>query len=188
MIAIILGPDFSVITGPLIPWLALGAGLAIFRAYYLGQVIYFTGRSGLELMASVATVAVTAALALLLIPGQGAIGAAIALTAGQAAACAVFLTGAYGETVLPLPWRDFLGIGAWAAAGYAAAVGLTRLAGDTPAGVVLELLAIAVTLFGAARAYNIMNFNDIMSELVSLAGSVSAAEHSEPPAAPPNTD
>ena len=188
LVAIILGPDFSAITGPLIPWLALGAGLAIFRAYYLGQVIYFTGRSGLELMASVATVAVTTGLAFVLIPVQGAVGAAISLAAGQAAACTVFLAGAYGETVMPMPWRDFAGIGAWAAAGYAGTLAVSRMAGETPVSVVLELLCIGLTLFGAARVYNIMNFNDILTELTSLAGNVGVAEPGEAPPAPPSND
>ena len=175
-VAIILGPDFSAPTGPLIPWLALAAGLTIFRSYYLGQVIYFTGRSGLELVASISTVAITALLGVILIPANGAVGAAIALASGQAAACAVFLLGANGSSVLPLPWRDFLGIAAWAAGGYAAALAITHAAGDEPIGIALQLIAIGLSFVAAVRVYNIMNLNDILSEFASLAGNLGFAE------------
>ena len=52
----------------------------------------------------------------------------------------------------------------------------------------MELLVIGVTLLGAARAYNIMNFNDILSELTNLAGNVGVAEQGKTPPVPPSND
>ena len=187
LVATILGPDFAAATAPLLPWFALAAGLTIFRSYYLGQVIYFTGSSRLELAASIATVCVTASLAFLLVPGHGAIGAAIAMASGQAAACVVFLVSALSrpDSPMPLPWRDFLLIGIWAAGGYAMALAIDNTFDDTAMSDILEGVVIGLTMWGAARTYNIMNFNDIVSDFNSLAGRVGLIGDGDPGPAPP---
>ena len=174
LIALILGPDFASATGPLIPWFALAAGFSIFRSYYLGQLIYFTGSSRLELLASIATVGLTAGLALLLIPSLGTTGAAFAMAMGQAAACAVFLSGAIADrhSPLPLPWRDFLSIGVWAAGGYALALAIDRYSVGAELSAFLQVIVIGSALWGAARVHNIMNINEILVDFANLAGRV----------------
>ena len=74
--------------------LILASILMMFRAYYFGQVIYFTRSSRLEAAAAFATLAAVAALSLLLIPRLGATGAALAFAGGQSAACLVLVLGA----------------------------------------------------------------------------------------------
>ena len=176
LISLILGPQFGRAATDLIPWLALGAALAIFRSYYLGQIIYFTGSSRLELWASIATVIAATVLAVLLVPGWGAAGAAIAMASGQGAACAVFLAAALGSpggrTVLPLPWRDFLSIGCWAAGGYAVHLAAGHFLTDMALSDLVGAAGICLTLWMAVRIHNIMNFNDIISDFTNAMGRV----------------
>lgn len=123
VVSVLLGPDYREQARALAPVLILASILMMFRAYYFGQIIYFTHSSRLEAVASTATLATVCVLSLALIPHLGVAGAAIAFAAGQAAACLVFVLGANrrgsGLPAMPLPLADFAGI-----AGIALAAGL----------------------------------------------------------------
>ncbi|WP_375462797.1 lipopolysaccharide biosynthesis protein [uncultured Methylobacterium sp.] len=128
VVSILLGPDYRAGAMALAPVLIAASILMMFRAYYFGQIIYFTNSSRLDAVASAATLATVGVLALALIPHLGVAGAAIAFAAGQAAACLVFILGANGRAsglpAMPLPLADFAGI-----------AGLALLAGDAAAAI-----------------------------------------------------
>ncbi len=141
--------------------LILASILMMFRAYYFGQVIYFTRSSGLEAAAAFATLAAVAALSLLLIPRFGAAGAALAFAGGQSAACLVLVLGARrAGTTMPLPLADMAGIAGIALACGAVNAGIGLVPGGLmPPGQALRLVLLA----GAGRAptawrYDVLGF------------------------------
>ncbi|MDP4021739.1 polysaccharide biosynthesis protein [Methylobacterium sp. NEAU 140] len=158
VIGVLLGPDYRAEAQALAPVLILASILMMFRAYYFGQVIYFTRSSRLEAWAAFATLATVAAASLALIPPLGAMGAAFAFAGGQAAACLVLVLGARrAGTALPLPLADMAGI-----AGGALACGLTVVAigllpgGLTAAGQVLRLAVLAGGALMVAWRYDVL--------------------------------
>lgn len=130
LVSVLLGPDYRDPARALVPVLIGASILMMFRAYYFGQIIYFTDTSRLDAVASAATLGTAAVLSLTLIPHLGVFGAAVAFAAGQGAACLVFVLGANrrgsGRPAMPLPLADVSGIAALAlaAGGLAAAIGL----------------------------------------------------------------
>ena len=141
--------------------LILASILMMFRAYYFGQIIYFTTSSRLEAVASTATLATVGVLSLALIPHLGVAGAAIAFAAGQAAACLVFVLGANrrgsGLPAMPLPLADIAGIAALAlATGLApAAIGWLP-GGDDAAAQVLRFLVLSLGFLAAVWRYDVV--------------------------------
>ena len=129
--------------GEIVVWLALGNACLLMRAYYFGQVIYFTGSVRLELRATLVALVVGAVLGLALIPSHGVLGAAIAFALTQGAALATFLASAETRRVMPLADPR---IGLVVGCGLAMVLfglGLERwLAG--PAAIVLNLTAMTV--------------------------------------------
>ncbi len=83
VVTILLGPGYREEARNLAPVLILASILMMFRAYYFGQVIFFTKTSGLEAAAAATTLVGVAVLSVLLIPRFGALGAAIAFAGGR---------------------------------------------------------------------------------------------------------
>ncbi len=157
IVSILLGPNYRDSAMAVAPFL-IGASICMmFRAYYFGQVIYFTGSSTLDAIASTVLLVVAGGLSLLLIPQHGVEGAAIALAAGQAVACLVYIVGANGRIRMPVPLLDLVLITVCALGAYVANVGLEWLVGGgTPALPVLKAIVIGLAAAGAAWHFNIV--------------------------------
>ena len=162
VVTVLLGPDYRAEARQLAPVLILASILMMFRAYYFGQVIYFTRSSRLEASAALASLVAVAAISLLLIPRFGATGAALAFAGGQAAACLVLVLGARrAGTAMPLPLPDMAGI-----AGGALACGLVLAAigglpgGLMPPGQVLRLILLGAGFIAAAWRYDVLGLAD----------------------------
>ena len=129
----------------LLPPILVASFLLVVRNVYLAQIIYFRRASHLELASALILTVVNLALCLLLIPGQGSLGAALAFLGGQVAAGLFFLAAGRGEFAMPTPWRPVAGM---------AVVGTTlTLAGQALAAAAMPLaatLAAEALLFGLA--------------------------------------
>jgi len=160
VVTILLGPDYRAEARQLAPVLILASILMMFRAYYFGQVIYFTRSSRLEAAAAFATLVAVAALSLLLIPRLGATGAALAFAGGQSAACLVLVFGAgRAGTTMPLPLADMAGIAGIALACAAVNAGIGLVPGGLMApGQILRLVLLAASAGAAAWRYDVLGF------------------------------
>lgn len=120
VVSILLGPAYREAAIALAPTLIAASIFLMFRAYYFGQIIYFAQSSRLDAVSSLVMLVTVAGLSLLLIPGHGVKGAAIALAAGQGLACLVFILGVKGRMRMPVPLVDIIlivlcALGTWAA-------------------------------------------------------------------------
>ena len=160
VVTILLGPDYRAEARQLAPVLILASILMMFRAYYFGQVIYFTRSSRLEAAAAFATLVAVAALSLLLIPRLGAAGAALAFAGGQTAACLVLVLGARrAGTTMPLPLADMAGIAAIALACAAVNAGIGLVPGGLMVpGQALRLVLLSAAAGAAAWRYDVLGF------------------------------
>ncbi|KOX59322.1 polysaccharide biosynthesis protein [Streptomyces purpurogeneiscleroticus] len=160
VVTILLGPDYRAEARQLAPVLILASILMMFRAYYFGQVIYFTRSSRLEAAAAFATLVAVAALSLLLIPRLGATGAALAFAGGQSAACLVLVFGAgRAGTTMPLPLADMAGIAGIALACAAVNAGIGLVPGGLMVpGQILRLVLLAASAGAAAWRYDVLSF------------------------------
>ncbi|GBU18100.1 MULTISPECIES: oligosaccharide flippase family protein [Methylobacterium] len=130
VVAILLGPDYRAQALVLAPVLIAASVTMMFRAYYFGQVIYFTRTSHLDAIASLVMLVTVGGLSLVLIPRSGVYGAALAFAVGQLAGCLTFVLGSrFGpggsRGPMPFPAADIAAIVAWTllCAGVVAAIG-----------------------------------------------------------------
>jgi O-antigen/teichoic acid export membrane protein len=163
IVSILLGPSYRASAMAVAPFLIAASIFMMFRAYYFGQIIYFTGSSMLDAVASAALLATTGGLALLLIPHHGVRGAAIALAAGQAVACIVFIFAAKGRIRMPVPIVDIALIAA-CALGACAVNGLIDLlaGGRLPMLLVPKAIVILLAAAGAAWRFNIIGLAELV--------------------------
>jgi O-antigen/teichoic acid export membrane protein len=108
VLRVLLGAEFVAPGLDLIPIFAVAFAFITMRNFYFAQVIYFTHASFLELMSSVVFVLVSGGLSLVLIPGYGARGAALALLAGSVVSCLAFVLAGRRFYRLPI---DLVGLG-----------------------------------------------------------------------------
>ncbi len=99
----LVGTRFVATVAELTPWMAAGALFAGLRAHYLDHAFQLGRRPAGQVWVTAGNVVVTTALALLLIPGQGPLGAAIAVAVGAATACLHALWAGRAAYPLPLP-------------------------------------------------------------------------------------
>nr|WP_236961059.1 hypothetical protein [Methylobacterium durans] len=167
LVAVLLGPGYRAQALALAPILLAASILLMVRAYYFGQVIYFTRTSHLDAVASAALLATVGGLSWLLIPRLGALGAALAFAAGQAIACLVFVVGGRRgpETFrMPVPAGDIGGILALALLAWAAILGIGLLPGGQGAPARLAGLAIlAAGFLAAAWRFNVVGLADLVA-------------------------
>lgn len=102
--------------GVLIAIIVASAVCLVVRTAYLAQIIYFTNASRLELASACTLLAVTTALAFVLVPPYAARGAALAFLGGQIASVLLFVLANRGAFRLPLPVRPLLAVVAVAVA------------------------------------------------------------------------
>ena len=159
--AVLLGPSYRGTALSLAPILIAASICVMFRAYYFGQVIYFTRSSMIEAVASGTMLMIVGGLSLALIPEYGLKGAAIALALGQGLSCLVFVLGARGSIRMPIPIADivlivFCALGTWAAL---SAVGLV-LPAEKPLGIAIKLVLLARGAGAAVWHFNIAGIAD----------------------------
>ncbi|MGU3539207.1 lipopolysaccharide biosynthesis protein [Methylobacterium sp. A54F] len=155
VVTVLLGPGYRAEAIALAPTLIVASILMMFRAYYFGQIIYFTRTSRLDVAASLVMLVGVGGLSLLLIPVYGVAGAAVAYAVGQGLGCLAFVFG--GRLRMPVPVADILGIAAIAAVtgGLAAALGLLQ-AGGTPLGQAARLALLVAGALAAAWQFNVV--------------------------------
>lgn len=164
IVSVLLGPDYRDTALSVAPILLAASILVMARAYYFGQVIYFSDTSRLEAVSSLALLATVACLSALLIPRHGVAGAAIANALGQAAACLVFVLGARGPVRLPVPVADLGIIALAAAAAWLATLWVETLPlGRGPVGLLLKLGLVAGTAVGVALRLNLIGVADLLT-------------------------
>ena len=163
LVSVLLGPGYREAAKALAPILVAASVFMLFRSYYFGQVIYFTGSSSLDAIASGVLLVTTGGLSLALIPSRGAEGAAIALAAGQGLACLVFILGSRGAMRMPVPVFDIATITACALATGLALRAIDVFAGAGPAAIVLKLALLVLCAAGAAWRFNVIGIADTVS-------------------------
>jgi len=151
--AVLLAPSYLPVVTQIMPILLVANAFLVMRSHYFGQVIYFSGTTNLELVASVVMLAVTGTLSYLLIPPYAAMGAAIAFTLGQAAALLICLVYASGNLRMPLDVPRGALLLALGIALVAIGKGVEILAGEPIAS------AINFVLIGIASAYIALRWN-----------------------------
>jgi len=160
LVRVLLGADFHAGSDNLVLVLALAFAFMTMRNYYFAQVIFFTSASYLELVISLLFMAASTALAVLLVPAYGAIGAAIALLAAHALACVAFV--ASGRLYFRMP-IDVAGL-----VEVPLAAGLFVIASQVIASLVANTtwaLAVQVLLFAAAGIYVVRRFRFLRNGL-----------------------
>ncbi|KQT77377.1 oligosaccharide flippase family protein [Methylobacterium sp. Leaf466] len=161
IVSVLLGPDYRATALSVAPLLLAASILVMFRAYYFGQVIYFSPTSRLEAVASMVLLATVAGLSAVLIPRYGVAGAAVANLAGQAVACLVLVLGAREAVRLPIPWTDLMLIALGALACRLAVVGVDALALG-PVGALLQLALIGLAAVATAWHLNPIGLADLV--------------------------
>lgn len=161
VVSILLGVGYRDSAMAVAPFLIAASICMMFRSYYFGQVIYFTGSSTLDAIASTILLMATGGLSLLLIPHHGVKGAAIALAVGQALACLVYIFGSKGRIRMPVPLLDIALITACALGAYAAVAVIDLLPdGRMPLLIGVKAAVIALAAAAAAWRFNIIGIAD----------------------------
>ena len=142
--------------GKVVVWLALGNACLLLRAYYFGQVIYFTGSVRLELRATLVALVVGAGLGLALIPPYGVLGAAIAFALTQGTALAIVLASAETRRTMPLADPRIVLVAACGAGLVMLGLALERWLGGSAA---IALNLAAMTALSAALALHLDLFD-----------------------------
>ncbi|HTN60177.1 MAG TPA: oligosaccharide flippase family protein [Devosia sp.] len=106
VIGMVLAPDYLDTALTAMPILVLGTACLVLRAYYFGQVIYFTGSARREVQASVLMLAIAIIGCLTLVPTFGLLGAATTFGATQAAGLSYFLWADRRSAIMPIDWRQ----------------------------------------------------------------------------------
>ena len=101
---VLVGPEFQAGVAALIPWMAVGAFLASFRAFYLEYAFNLGSRPSLQIWAPAVATIVAISLSLYLIPRKGALGAAVAVTVAMAISCVLAAAIGRRARVIPLPF------------------------------------------------------------------------------------
>lgn len=161
LIGVLLGPDYRETALRVGPLLIAASILQMLRAYYFGQVIYFTRTSHLDAVASVILLVAIGGLSALLVPRYGVEGAAIAMVVGQALGCLVFLFGARDGSRMPVPARDVAAIVGLALLCGLLLAGLDRLPLDARAVPLLKLLCLGMVSAATAWHFNILGVADL---------------------------
>ncbi|WP_152664684.1 polysaccharide biosynthesis protein [Devosia geojensis] len=101
LFALLFAPGYGDAAREVLPLLLAGTVCLVLRAYYFGQVIYFSRTAWADVVSSAAMLAATGLSGLLLVPPWGAAGAALAFAAGQAAGLLVFVLADPGGRLMP---------------------------------------------------------------------------------------
>lgn len=143
---ILLGPDFTAVARDVIPLFAIAFGFMTLRAFYFGQVIYFASSTLFELLIASTFVLSSGILALILVPGHGAFGGALALMVAHVFSC--LISALLGRRLYPFPVNvaALIAIPAMAAI----AIVLSEALADILGTGIFTLIGQAAVLLGAA--------------------------------------
>jgi len=106
LFALLFAADYRSVAAEVLPVLLAGTICLVLRAYYFGQVIYFSRTAWADVASAGSMLAVTALAGLLLVPQWSAMGAALAFGLGQATGLTIFVLADPGGRVMP---RDLRG-------------------------------------------------------------------------------
>ncbi|MBX3538625.1 MAG: lipopolysaccharide biosynthesis protein [Chelatococcus sp.] len=154
VVRLLVGEAFYEPTRTQIPLFAIAFGFMTMRNFYFAQVIYFSNASHLELIGSLVFVATSALLATLLVPWEGAMGAAIALMSAHIVACVLFVVVGRRHYRMPVDKKGFVVISLMALATLIADVAIQHF-------ITAPMLAMAAKalVFAAAGGAVILRFN-----------------------------
>ncbi len=110
VIDILLPASFHLDLDAMLPIITLSTVLLLVRNHYFGQVIYFSGRSRLDMYASAVLLVSNAALCGALVPPFGALGAASAFLGGQVVTLVFYIAIGRSAYALPTPIRPTLAV------------------------------------------------------------------------------
>jgi O-antigen/teichoic acid export membrane protein len=160
VIGALLAPDYRDTAVSAMPLLVLGTACLVLRAYYFGQVIYFTGSARREVQASLLMLVVAATAGALLIPWFGLLGAAVAFAITQVAGLAYFLIADRKTAIMPIDWVQ-AGFATIVAAGTALSSALVMTALGGGAGWFAGLAVTLLSGLGLAVAWNLFDLGRI---------------------------
>ena len=103
VIGLLLPASFRLDLDAMLPIITASTVLLLVRNHYFGQVIYFSGRSRLDLYASAVLLVSNAVLCGALVPSHGAMGAAIAFLGGQVVTLTFYIVLGRSAYALPTP-------------------------------------------------------------------------------------
>ncbi|HTM77869.1 MAG TPA: oligosaccharide flippase family protein, partial [Devosia sp.] len=165
VIGVVLTPDYLDTALAAMPILVLGTACLVLRAYYFGQVIYFTGNARREVKASLLMVAVAILGCVTLVPAFGLIGAATTFAATQAAGLIYFLLADRTSAIMPIDWQQG-GIALAAASGTATIALLAMLALGGSVGWFAGLLLTLAGGLALALAWNLFDLGRLAAYLL----------------------
>lgn len=151
--SVLLPASYRPVALQILPILLVANALLVLRSYHFGQVIYLGASSKLEFISSAAMLVVAAGASLLLIPGYGAVGAAIAFTLSQGAALLVYIAATPKALRLPIDWPPAMTL---ALTGVSLIVIGQALNANTVHGLAIGLNLVLLTL---ASAYFLIHWN-----------------------------
>ena len=110
VIDILLPASFRLDLDAMLPIITVSTVLLLVRNHYFGQVIYFSGRSRLDMYASAVLLVSNAALCGALVPPFGALGAASAFLGGQVVTLVFYIALGRSAYALPTPMKPTLAV------------------------------------------------------------------------------
>ena len=163
---LLFGAEMGAAIEPIVAFIILSNMASIYRAYYFSQAIYLTKGSHNLLYSDGMQVIITLLSGLTLVPLYGAIGAAIAMFAGQLAGIFVYLIAWKNHYILKLPYRQAGMVVAMAGATYLLSGFVERgLAGNITAALFLNILLFGCSAALIAWRFNILSFRDLAVKL-----------------------
>ena len=153
VINLLLPASFHLNLDAMLPVITASTVLLLVRNHYFGQVIYFSGRSRIEMYAAAVLLVSNAALCGALVPPFGAVGAAIAFLGGQVVTLVFYLALSRSAYVLPTPMRPTLAICAVAVGLICLKMALMALGVPAAARYAVEALAYVGCLYAVLTSW-----------------------------------
>jgi O-antigen/teichoic acid export membrane protein len=165
LIGLLLAPGYGEAMLPAMPLLLAGTACLVLRAYYFGQIIYFSDSPQLELLASAAMVGVAVVSCWVLVPAFGMVGGGGAFAVTQGAGLAVFVIADRRSAIMPVDTARAL----WTAgaAGAVAVIGAGLM--TVPGGALGWMLAFGLTMLvggGFVIGWNLFDFGRLAGRVL----------------------
>jgi len=160
----LVGPKFSAGVAAITPWMAAGTFFAGFRAHYLDHAFQLGRRPSLQIWVTCVAAIVATAFSCYLIPREGPVGAAIAVTIAMAVSCCHAVVA--GRSAYPIPFP--VGAAPRVALGCALmAVAVHAVPGRGLRSLLLQV-AVGILAYGAAAlALNLLDLRSRAVEFLS---------------------
>lgn len=152
-LATLVGPQFGEVAR-LTPWMAVGAGVAAFRANFLDLAFQLSHKTHLQIWVSGFGAAIAIGLSLYLVPRSGALGAAMAVMTACIFSCG--LAWLIGRKVFPLPFPLASALRVLACCVFMALM-VRAVPAETPASFAAQVFVGVLSYGAAAFALNLLN-------------------------------